>query len=199
MYSKNNYSVLAVTKEILLKLDVLSGYPSGKADLAKIRNSVGKPINEAVEVWPILFENLPEEFLSNNATASNEELAIVTAIQLYSLHKQGGVFRINTESDGKSKNLGYSLRVLRTDDNTTSIDRRFNSMITSTTFDELYNHLKTMIKILKSKFPNVYVDYAKLAEDLFWYLNGHEQDVRLRWAKEYYMQNKRGEKNNEQQ
>jgi len=197
--TKNKDSVFSVTKKIMVKLDALSEYSSGKAALAKIRNSVGKPVNEVTEVWQLLFENLPEEFLGSRGTPSDEELSILTAIQLYALHKQGTSSKGNVEESEGFKNLGYSLGKLRIADGQTSIDRRFNSMITSTTFDELIHHLRHLIKILKAKVPDVSVNYAKLAEDLFWYLKGYEAEIRLKWAREYYRQNNKGEDNYEQE
>ncbi len=193
---ENKKTVYSVTKNIIFKLEVLSEQPIGKAYLAKIRNSIGKSINEAIDVWPILFENLPEEFLSKTKNPKIEELSILTAIQMYALHKQGSDFKFYNDENKKFKNLGYSLRILRLD-NSISIDRRFNSMITSTTFEELSNHLRSLIKILKLKFPDMFVDYALLADDLFSYLKGYDQDVRLKWSREYYKINSKGENNNE--
>lgn len=190
-------TVYSVTKRILIKLDALSEQPTGKAYLAKIRNSIGKSINEATDVWQILFENLPEEFLSETKKPKIEELAILTSIQMYALHKQGNDLKLYSDEDAKFKNIGYSLRKLKLDTSSVSINKRFNSMITSTTFEELSNHLRSLIKILKSKFPDMFVDYALLADDLFSYLKGYDQDVRLRWSREYYKMNSKGENNNE--
>ena len=74
-------------------------------------------------------------------------------------------------------------------------------MVTSETFDNLCYHLRHLIKILKSKYPNEKVNYAKLAEDLYWFSIGYEENVRLEWAREYYRENfkrdeKKGEENN---
>ena len=58
-------------------------------------------------------------------------------------------------------------------------------MITSTDFDELTYHLRQLIMLLKTK-ENIKVNYAKLADDLYWYLRGNQEKVRIRWAQSYY-------------
>ena len=71
-------------------------------------------------------------------------------------------------------------------DDTMSSDRRFNATITSTTVEELVNHIRHMIKILKSKYPKTYIDFPKLAEDIYWFSKGYEDTIRLSWAREYF-------------
>lgn len=65
-----------------------------------------------------------------------------------------------------------------------AIDRRFNAMVTSSTFEELSNHLRHLIKLLKKAMQKFL--YAQLADDLFWYQNGFEDRVKLRWGQSYY-------------
>lgn len=198
MSTENKITVMSVMQKILIKLRSISEYSSGKALLAKIRNSIGKPINEAFEIWPLLFENLPEEFLGREESASKEELAILTAIQLFALNAQGSMNSFEkTDEDTVSKNFGYFMRQIKDPEDSTSLDRRFNAMITSTTFDELSNHLRHMVKIFKSKAPNIFIDYVTLADDLYWYLSGKEERVRLSWAREYYKFSNKGDNNNE--
>ena len=197
MATESRDTVVSVTQNILIKLYSTSEYSSGKALLAKIRNSIGKPISEAPEIWPLLFENLPEEFLGRGEHASKEELAILTAIQLFALNIQGNTNGFERPEARNRKNLGFYLRQIRDPENSVSLDRRFNAMITSTTFDELSNHLRHMIKLFKSKTPNVLIDYVKLADDLYWYLIGKEEKVRLSWARDYYRFSKKGDNNNE--
>ena len=99
-------------------------------------------------MWPILFENLPEEFLSSYQQPSYEELAIYTALQLYALHQQGVSTSVMLDDSKPYENIGFALGKLRKEDNTTSIDRRFNTMITSSTFEELTYHLRHLISLL---------------------------------------------------
>lgn len=188
--------VFVTTNNILIKLTSLSNSSSGKAVLANLRNSIGNPISETLDVWSILFENIPESFLGTSKEISDEEKAILTTLQLYAMHQQGVSHSVLMQKDKKFNNLGYSLRKLRTEDNRVAMDRRFNAMITSSTFEELSYRLRQLVKLLKSKSSEVRVDYAKLSEDLYWFLRGYDENVRLNWAREYYKQNYRGEKEN---
>lgn len=189
---KNVYSV---TLGILKRFDETRNLPGTKADLANLRNTIGMPLWEASAAWPILFERLPESFLSTYKEPSYEELAILTTLQLYALHQQGKEESVLEEKGENWQNIGTSLKILRGEDHEKSIDRRMNALVTSTTFEELTHHLRQMIQILRSK-SEVQVNYPKLAEDLYWFLRGYEKEMRLRWSREYYKKsNKQGEKN----
>lgn len=194
-----NRGVYKVSNKTLSKLSNMIDTSAGKSNLAKLRNSIGKPLSQSVEIWPLIFENLPESFLSSTEKVSDEEKAIIYSLQLYALHQQGNSSSVLSIED-KYNNIGNALNVLRTADDKVSIDRRFNTMITSTDFEELSYHLRHMISILKTKAPDKKVDYAKLAEDMYWFLRGHDENIRLAWAREYYKYNyneNEGEKENE--
>ena len=186
-------SVYSATNRIIKRIESLADSPSSKANLAKIRRTIGKPLNEVTEVWPILFDKLPEEFVSEYENPTSEEIAIYHAIQLYSLYQQGGQsFQRLSEhnEDNKKPNIGYYLSSLRKEDSTTTTDRRFNAMITSSTLEELVYHLHHMLSLLKSKSSYRKIDFAKLAEDLYWYQQNNQEIVRLEWARAYYSYNK---------
>ena len=179
MSHQTKQTVWTVTNKIIFKLSNQKEETYDKATLAKIRKTLGKPLSEATEMWPILFKNLPEEFLSSYQQPSYEELAIYTALQ-----------------SKPYENIGSALGKLRKEDDTTAIDRRFNIMITSSTFEELSYHLRHLISLLKVGSPVIQVNYADLANDLYWFLNNGQENVRLNWARAYYKQIK-GEKNND--
>ena len=50
---------------------------------------------------------------------------------MYAFHQQGQSSSVLCTETEKYNNIGKSLKVLRVDENKTSIDRRFNTMITS--------------------------------------------------------------------
>lgn len=199
------YGVKDVTSEILKKLEEERNISSGKAYLSKLRNSIGKPLSQSIEVWPFVFRYLPSKFLSDTTSESYQEKAILTTLQFYSLHQQGVDENVNLvkkenseEEKEKTYNLGSALRSLRNGDDEVSVDRRFNTMITSTTFEEFVYHLRHLIKLLKSKSRETKVNYPGLSEDLYWFLIGYDENIRLKWAREYYRGNFKGEKENEQ-
>ena len=77
----------------------------------------------------------------------------------------------------------YAARLKKQD--SVALDRRFNTMLTATTFDEFAYHLRQIFRLAKSK-ESFSVNFIKLSEDLFWYQNGKERNICLSWAKDYY-------------
>ncbi|BAQ23877.1 type I-E CRISPR-associated protein Cse2/CasB [Streptococcus troglodytae] len=197
MSGESNVKMYSVTKRILIRLSKQQSTPAGKAMLARLRYSVGKPISEAKEAWPILFENVPENFLSQYEDPSYEEIAILTAIQLYALYQQGMSHNVFDDKAKKFQNIGYSLKSIRTGVDTAAVDRRFNTMITATTFEELVHHLRQLITLLKSKAPETKIDFARLATDLYWFLRDYQETVRLNWARQYYKHSSEEEAKND--
>ncbi|MGI6689162.1 MAG: type I-E CRISPR-associated protein Cse2/CasB [Christensenellales bacterium] len=194
-------TVRSVTHQIVSRLDQTLETPSGKAMLANLRNSVGKPLSESMAIWPLMFENLPEEFLSQGQSLSKKEVAILTALQLYALYRQGKKAPIFQETkEARSQNIGRSFSALRTGDNTVAMDRRFNALVTAATYDELSHHLRQMTNLLKSKTSGeIDIDFGKLAQDLYRFLTGKEENIRLNWARSYYRSYAKGGIENDQQ
>lgn len=180
----SNDEFLQTVNNIFKRLSLMNDKSLKKSILAKLRNSLGKPLSQTIEIWSILFEYLPEKFLSDNYSENYAETVILTTLQLYAVHQQG--FDVNVLDDENFKSIGFSLSQLRTEENKFALDRRFNSMITSSTFDELSTHLRHLVKQLKSKSPVIKVDYVKLSWDLYMFLLGNEEKVQLNWARDYY-------------
>lgn len=174
---------------------------STKSYLASLRQSVNKDVHLATGVFPVIFFNIPEEYLREHGSLTVSERSIILTLQLFALHQQGNNQSVNLPIDSKGKkaseNLGASLSRLRVGDDAPATDRRFNAMITATNFNELANHLRHMIKLLKSK-TDTKVNYPQLAQDLFWFQKGQQSSVRLKWSRSYYRYyDNEGAKNNE--
>ncbi|WP_423893599.1 type I-E CRISPR-associated protein Cse2/CasB [Filifactor alocis] len=173
-----------VTNRILTKIENTQNDSVKKAVLANFRKSIGKPFSEMTDIWSFLFENMPEEFLGTDGNETPHEKAIVSALQIYAICSQGSN-KVVYDTEEKFGNIGQSFSVLRGLTDGQSIDQRFNTMITSSSFEELTHHMRSMVKILKSK-ATVKIDYAKLAEDLFWYQCGFDKQIKLNWARSFY-------------
>lgn len=184
MNQANKPTVYSVTKQIVSKIEYMRNESAKRAILANFRNSIGKPLNEMTNVWSFLFETLPEEFLGTNGKENFSEKAIVSALQIYAICSQGSNKAVY-DTEEKLGNIGQSFSILRGLTNGQSIDQRFNTMITSSSFEELTHYMRSMVKILKSK-EVVKIDYAKLAEDLFWYQCGFDKEIKLNWARSFY-------------
>lgn len=197
---KTNNIAYNTAKSILIKLDSTRDASSTEALLANMRNSADKDISNNVDALAYVFSNLSYGEDDRGGELSYMEQAIFTAIQMYAIHQQSNVesvlkFGNNDENESREKkykaNIGDALATLRSDESE-SIDKRFNAMITATNFNKLSYHLRQMIKILKSK-SDAKVDYAKLAEDLYWFMIGRKEEVRLSWARSYYKYRKNEE------
>lgn len=189
-------NVYKETARILRSLDNTRDKPSTKAIFANIRNSINKDSSVNMDALAFVFQNIPEEFLGFNKNLNDYEKAILTAVQMYALHQQAkadSVLKIDYKEGDRRQNLGDALSSLRGDDSK-AIDRRFNAMITSSNFEELSHHLRQMIKLLKAK-SDAKVDYASLADDLYWFLKNQREGLKIKWSRSYYKFNK-GENNN---
>ena len=189
------------TARILRILDNTRDTPNTKAKLASIRNSINKDSTANMDAMAFVFQNIPEDFLGYNKNLNDYEKAILTAVQMYALHQQAktdSVLKLDYVEGERRQNLGDAFHSLRGDDSK-AIDRRFNAMITSSNFDELSHHLRQMIKLLKAK-SDAKVDYASLADDLYWFLKNQREGLKIKWSRSYYKFNKKeGEDKNAKQ
>ena len=63
--------------------------------------------------------------------------------------------------------------------------QRFNALATASSAEELAHHLRGIIQLLRRE--GIPLDYAQLAEDLYWMqFSATAPRVRLRWAEDYY-------------
>lgn len=180
-------NVYNVTAKILRKIDQTKDTSSTRALLANIRNSINKSSSNNLDALAFVFNNMPEEYIGFGKELSDYEQAILTAIQMYALHQQSNeksVLKIEYNEGEKRQNLGDALSTLRGSDNK-SIDRRFNAMILSSNYLQLQNHLRQFIKLLKAK-SDAKVDYASVADDLFWFLKNQKDGVKIKWSRSYY-------------
>ena len=149
MSVQNKSDVYLVAGEIISRIEYLGNESSRKAILANIRKSIGKELIDMTDIWKILFENLPEEFLGTSGKATFEENAIISTLQIYAISMQGSKSSYDTEE--KLGNMGQSLSILRIIGDCEPIDQRFNTMVTSSSYEEFTYHLRSLVKILKSK------------------------------------------------
>lgn len=180
-------SVYKETTRILRILDSTRNDSRTRALLANIRNSINKDNSKNIDALAFIFQNLSKEFIGSSKELNDYEKAILTAVQMYALHQQSNaesVVKLDYEDGERRQNLGDALSSLRTEESK-SIDVRFNTLVTARNFTQLQNHLRQMIKILKTK-SDAKVDYASLADDLYWFLRSQKDGVKIKWARSYY-------------
>lgn len=190
--------VFSTTNKIIAYISNNLGLSKNKAVLAGLRNSIGKPLSQSMDSLQVVYENIPDELLNLNYEITREELAIITTLQIYAIHQQSKTTTVNFNDETKNwDNLGYSLSMLRSNGESLPLDRRFNALITSQDYEELTHHLRQIVKILKTNEKNIKINYPKLATDLYKFLNNNQDSVRLNWARAYYSNKGKGEKENE--
>lgn len=192
---RKNEIKTTVEKEILQIYGQLQ-YSSGKARLAKLRNSIGK--TDLVETYPFLFEILPENLQGRGKYLSDEEKAVICSLQFYALLQQGKTECVYVRGR-KNENLATSLSQIRRNEESAALDRRFNSMILADTEEEFLTHLRYMLQLFKGKAQSCSVDFGQLAEDIYRFIhweNGKEE-IRLSWSREYYKIYAKGEENDD--
>lgn len=177
-------NVYNVTAKILRKIDQTKDTSSTRALLANIRNSINKGSSNNLDALAFVFNNMPEKYIGFGKELNDYEQAILTAIQMYALHQQSNEKSVLKIEYNEDENLGDALSTLRGLDNK-SIDRRFNAMILSSNYLQLQNHLRQFIKLLKAK-SDAKVDYASVADDLFWFLKNQKDGVKIKWSRSYY-------------
>lgn len=182
-------NVYGTSKRILTYLENTKKESSTKAILAQLRNSINKNLGENIESLAFIFSMIPEDKLGIGKNLNYYEQAILTTLQLYAIYQQGEdrsvIYR---NEDYPYKSLGQSLRTLRNPDDqkaNKSIDLRFNSLISSTDYKMLNHHLRQIIKLLKAKSEEQ-VDFSSLSNDLYAYLLGDVNPIKIKWARDYY-------------
>lgn len=182
-------NVYKTSKRILTYLENTKKESSTKAILAQLRNSINKNLGENIESLAFIFSMIPEDKLGIGKNLNYYEQSILTTLQLYAIYQQGEdrsvIYR---NEDYPYKSLGQSLRTLRNPDDqkaNKSIDLRFNSLISSTDYKMLNHHLRQIIKLLKAKSEEQ-VDFSSLSNDLYAYLLGDVNPIKIKWARYYY-------------
>jgi CRISPR system Cascade subunit CasB len=169
--------------------------PRAVAALAALRRAVAAPVGSVPEVWdlttlPWVDDTLPR--VTDEPTP--EELACHTAMTLYALHQQSKHDPMHVRAGRQdSRSLGVAVARLiaavdnpqrRADpDRVSSVRRRFNALVTASTFTEMTHHLRGLIMQLRAE--GIALDYGRLADDLARLQNpGRADGVRLRWARD---------------
>lgn len=159
-----------------------------KNELAMLRKGVGRKPGEMPQLWGIIFEDFPESLFSKYGEPSKAEWAAYISFTLFAMHQQGNSPETNfMHSSGET--LGKALRrlvgKLGGNDAEERVHRRFSVMATSSDVEELSNHMRGIIQLLRAN--NIPLDYVRLAGDIYFYQfpNGRSK-VRLRWGQDFY-------------
>lgn len=157
------------------------------AQLARMRHSLGKKPGQMPETWSMFLQEFPENLMGKGSKPSEAENAVYNTLTLYGYHQQGK--DVKKESMHMEKYpLGKSIRALVPAGDMDAEDRilrKFQSLASVSTIDELVYHLKSMIGLMRRE--GIPTDYAQLAQDLYTaQFPGGMDQLRLRWGREFY-------------
>lgn len=183
--------IYVVTQTMINAIETMENVGTDKALLSSFRHSAGKSLSQSSEIWNFIFQYLPERYLSETGRETAAEKAVCTALQMYALYRQGN----GSHSSQKYINFGTSLGKVRSGIGEDTLDKRMNMILTADDFDELSYRLRQILKLCKSR-ETVDINFAKLSEDLYKWLNGRKDTIRFLWAQAYYAVHNNNSENN---
>lgn len=170
--------------------------PMVKSELAELRKGIGGIPGDRPELWWSVFEDFPEQYMSDNDTPSKEEWSFYIALTLFAMHQQGhDVEKEPMHVEGIP--FGQAVRRLAPpgdEDALARVRRRFNIVATSSDISELSYHLRGIIQLMRS--AGIPLDYGLLADNLYHYqFPDRVSRVRLKWGQDFYRRNANEESN----
>lgn len=156
--------------ESLLKRD-------DRATLAALRRTLGRNPAAANQAYPYVMPrvspNLPARELDRD-----ERIYLLVA-GLFAFHQ---ISWPRNDSEKAYTNLGASMEKLALATDGAGVERRMSALL-ACSFDDLHEHLRHAISLLKSK--QVPVDWARLIDDLRWW-NTDDRRVQREWARAFW-------------
>lgn len=158
-----------------------------KAMLAQLRRGAGKHPSVNPAVWEAAFKNLPQELYGASSDLSYAEIAIQLTLTLFAIHQQSKDLRSELMHES-GISIGTALGLLvkaKGKDSYNSIKKRFDKIITADSLDELSNHLRGAVKLLRSN--GISLDYQMLSMQLYnyQYVDSREA-IQLSWARDFF-------------
>lgn len=164
---------------------LLSQAKSGNTkSLAELRRGIGKRPGDLPQLWGCFLEDMPEQFYGDTEP-SRAEWAVYIALTMFAMHQQGKDPELQPmQTDGNSLGIAM-LKLAEKWENRDRVAKRFNTIVTSESMEELSHHLRGAVHLLKGE--NIGLDYPQLAVDIFRFQNPNMvSNVRLRWGRDFY-------------
>ena len=170
-----------------------NGHPD-RSVLASLRGNSSMTSPRAQAVWPVFMANLDGRDLSITGDPTPAEIAVFTAVRLYAIHQQANGDDENAYASRWAKTkpgmpLFSAFAIMRQDPTKlVALDRRVKPLLGTTNVSSVINALTHLVSMLKSNTHQLKIDYAELANQIYWYQQSYEQAnrVRLQWGQAYY-------------
>lgn len=187
-----NHRIAKATSKMIMQL-YNNGNPNN-AVLASLRTSQSVDDHNATDVWPVMFSNLESSDLSKNGLPTYAEIAVYTALRCFAIYQQGHgqtCMYASSLSDGGGQTLFKALAKLRQGGNLSdSLDKRIQNVLATNNLQMTINIVVQLISILKQQDSVMKIDFARLAQDLFYFQISPDsaRRVHLMWGQEYFAQ-----------
>lgn len=141
-----------VAKVMRLYHQKSNGVSAATAQLAQLRRGVGASPFQYPELLGIILEKedgtegIPEQYRGRGDQPSNAESAAYTALTLFALHQQSQ----NQSMHDAEVSFGNAVGKL-VGDTTTSMKKRFDSLLTAQTENARQHYLRSLITLLRSE------------------------------------------------
>lgn len=163
---------------------------TARSSLAILRRSLSSPLEDQPQIWSLVFDQFPRELEGPSDMPGVYEKAAHIALAFFALHQQSR----DSAMHKPGESFGQAVQRLSwrsNDSQEKGIVRRFNTVITAQTNDEIVHHMRGLIQQLRA--AEIPLDYGQLAKDLV-SLNYPDsaRRTRLRWTRDF---NRAPEKN----
>lgn len=161
--------------------------PHARSTLAHWRRANGRTVDELPELWGTTLAYLPEEAQPDNGVPTREENAAFTTLALFAVLQQSRPTSVHSADISFGAAARVLADTLRRPDGTSTLDARFNALLTATAWTEIGAHLRSLTTQMRSSTIPVRVDFHRLAQDLTALQDPNQHDrVLLRWARDYH-------------
>jgi|LSQX01.3.fsa_nt_gb CRISPR system Cascade subunit CasB len=172
-------------KIVALQERYLRDDPRARADLARLRRTVSRPVGADADSWPIVFERFPPQLMGRGDDPSRWESAAHIAFGLFAQHMQSAKRPMHVAGWGLGRAIRRLANPLDAESREKPVMRRFQALGTASHLTEAVHHARGMIQQLRAE--EIPLDYVRLARDLVDLQNPRAADaVRLRWARDLY-------------
>lgn len=152
------------------------------ATMAALRRATPGQVDTDPATWEVVYSALPEQLIGRGEALSRAERAAHAALVLYAVHQSSQPRPLHQHG----VRLGQALRRLPdATDEKSPLLRRFNSLVSASTFEATMYHLRSLMTLLRR--DGIPLDHALVCRDLF-----RLQDpkvapaVRRQWGRDYF-------------
>ncbi|MBX7556121.1 MULTISPECIES: type I-E CRISPR-associated protein Cse2/CasB [Kocuria] len=153
--------------------------PAARGTLARLRQAVDEQPGDTPEVWQIVLDVLPEQFLGTRDQPTRGEWAAHVALTLYGVHQQGNQSPMHAPGTSFGTSMGRLMR------ERPSAKSRYDALLTASHFTGRRNYLRTLVGLLST--DGIPTDHGRLALDLFRLQSAAHKDRVIRvWGRDFY-------------